>query len=99
MAKPNSFASMSELPTTLLKFSGTPAEVGVQIWERMCNPAVRAASHMTGNELVQLYAGLIAAALGSMAADFGHAGASTMVRQLVDAFEDVADEMGSARTQ
>ena len=49
---------------------------------------------MTANELVQLYAGLISAALGSMAADFGHAGASAMVRQLVDAFEEVADELG-----
>ena len=43
-----------KLPPTMLKFSGTPAEVGVQIWTRMCNPAVRAASAMTANELVQL---------------------------------------------
>lgn len=84
-----------KVPPTMLKFSGTPSEVGIQIWNRMCNPAVRAASAMTANELVQLYAGLISAALGSMAADFGHAGASAMVRQLVDAFEEVADELGA----
>jgi hypothetical protein len=88
-----------KLPPALLKFAGTPAEVGVQIWNRMCNPAVRAASHMTANELVQLYAGIMSAALGSMAVDFGHANASSMVRQLVDSFEAVADELGGAMTQ
>lgn len=86
-------------PPTMLKFSGTPAEIGVQIWDRLCNPAVRAATALTGNELIQLYVGLISAALGSMAADFGHAGASAMVRQLVDAFEEVADELGSVTRQ
>ena len=79
-----------KLPPTMLKFSGTPAEVGVQIWTRMCNPAVRAASAMTANELVQLYAGLISAALLVTACNTIH-GAGKDVSSAGNAVANAAD--------
>jgi hypothetical protein len=93
---------MSELdkaPPSMLKFVGTPTEVGGQIWERMCNPAVRASTARPERERIQLYAGILMAAFGSIAADFGHANASGMLHTLVDAFDDMAGELGNITTQ
>ncbi len=93
---------MSELdqaPETMLKFSGTPLDVGTQIWTRMCLPAVRKVStDRPSNELIQLYAGFMMAAMGSLAADFGHEVAHQLTSDLVSTFGD-ADLDNSARPQ
>lgn len=86
-------------PETLLKFSGTPVEVGGQIWERMCNPAVRAVTPRPEIERAQLYAGILAAALGSMAADFGHEKAMRYAQTIVDSFALMDGDFPGSMTQ
>jgi len=87
---------LNKAPPSMLRFEGTPGEIGGQIWARMCHPAVCAAGARPKTELAQLYGGILSACLGSMAADFGHTASLAMLRQLVDAFEDMADELGPA---
>lgn len=84
---------LNKAPPSMLRFEGTPGEIGGQIWGRMCHPAVCAAGARPKAELAQLYGGILSACLGSMAADFGHAASLAMLRQLVDAFEDMADQL------
>ena len=77
----------------MLKFSGTPAEIGGQIWEHMCLPAIRHASNNTPPKvLAHLYIGFLSAAMGSMAADFGHQSALEGAQTAVDSFADMALE-------
>lgn len=91
---------LKEAPKSMLKFAGTPAEIGGQIWERMCLPAVRFASNNAPQPaLQQLYIGFLFAALGSMTADFGHANALFFARTAVDAFSGMADELEGTRLQ
>lgn len=94
---------MNEQDTALqsmLKFSGTPAEIGGQIWERMCNPAIRHASNNASPKaLAQLYIGFLSAAMGSMAADFGHESALEGAQTAVDSFAGMADELEGTRIQ
>ncbi len=90
----------SNVPRTMLKFSGTPAEIGGQIWERMCLPAIRHASNNTPPQvLAQLYTGFISAALGSMTADFGHDSALEGAQAIVDSFAGMSDEMQATKLQ
>lgn len=95
--------NMKELdvaPKSMLKFSGTPAEIGAQIWERMCNPAIRHASNNTSPQvLAQLYIGFLSAAMGSMAADFGHQSAMEGAQAAIDSFARMADELEGTRIQ
>lgn len=87
-------------PKSMLKFSGTPTEIGGQIWERMCLPAIRHASNNVPQEVLQqLYVGFLSAALGSMAADFGHESALDGARFAVDSFAGMADELEGTRIQ
>lgn len=84
----------------MLKFAGTPEEIGGQIWERMCSPAIRhAANNAPPEQLAQLYIGFLSAAMGSMAADFGHESALEGVHAVVDLFVGMADELDGARIQ
>jgi hypothetical protein len=70
-----------------VKFEGTPAEIGAQIWEKMCLPAVQVTSNNAPTEVLQqLYVGFLSAALGSMAADFGHENALVGAKMVVDSF-------------
>jgi hypothetical protein len=87
-------------PKSMLKFSGTPAEIGAQIWERMCNPAIRHASNNTSPQmLAQLYIGFLSAAMGSMAADFGHQNALEGAQTAIDSFAGMADELEGTQIQ
>lgn len=88
-----------EAPKSMLKFEGAPHEIGAQIWERMCNPAVRAATGRPEQERMQLYAGILMAAMGSMAADFGHEKATDIVRTLGDVFAGMGDELQGSQVQ
>lgn len=90
---------LDKAPESMLKFSGTPLEIGTAVWTRMCLPAVRKASNdRPPQELAQLYAGFIMAALGSLAADFGHEQAHQLAADLVATFGR-AELGGGARKQ
>lgn len=82
-----------------IQIQGSPVECGAQVWEKMCAQAVRAASARPSKELAQFYSGILSAAFGSMAADFGHEQASKIARTLVDAFAGMGDELPGGRTQ
>ena len=50
---------LKKAPESMLKFSGTPTEIGGQIWERMCLPAVgKIGRELPPVALGQLYVGL-----------------------------------------
>lgn len=90
---------LKEAPRTMLKFEGSPSDVGAQIWERMCNPAVHAATGLPEQERMQLYAGILMGAMGSMAADFGHEKATDVVRTLADVFAGMGDDLQGSQVQ
>lgn len=79
---------------TKLKLEGSPSDVGAQIWEHMCNPVVRAVTGRPEREVAQLYSGILMAAMGSMAADLGHERATSIVRDLTEAFAGMGDMLG-----
>lgn len=76
---------------------GTPVEIGANVFTKLCMPVVREAHvslKATPQQMGQLYAGFLGAAIGSMAADFGHAQAIAWAQQTLDMvaankFEDV----------
>lgn len=72
---------------------GTPVDCGAQVWEKLCLPTVRAASKRPPIELKQFYVGILSAAFGAMAADFGHAEATSIARTLVESFAGMGDEL------
>ena len=91
---------LDEAPKAMMKFSGTPAEIGGQIFERMCMPAIRHTSNNSPPQvLAQLYIGFLSAAMGSMTADFGHQSALEGVQLAVDSFAGMADEIEGTRVQ
>lgn len=67
-------------------YNGEPVHIGAQVWMKLCNPMVRAASTsgMTRQQLGQLYAGILSGAIGSMAADFGKEQAIAWAQQTLD---------------
>jgi hypothetical protein len=82
---------MNKAPDSMLKFSGTPTEIGGQIWERMCLPAVGKVSRdLTPIATAQIYGGFTMAAWGAMVADFGHVQAVDFARQMLARFEKEA---------
>lgn len=82
---------LNKAPASMLKFSGTPTEIGGQIWERMCLPAVgKVGRDLPPVALGQLYGGFTMAAWGAMVADFGHVQALNFARQMLAAFEKSA---------
>ena len=86
-------------PESMLRFSGTPLEIGGEVWTRMCLPAIRKiGNERPPQELAQLYAGFLMGALGSLAADFGQEQAHQLAADLVASFERMNLDAG-ARTQ
>jgi hypothetical protein len=85
---------LKKAPASMLKFSGTPIEIGGQIWERMCLPAVaKVGTDMPAVALGQLYAGFTLAAWGAMVADFGHEQAVYFAKQMLESFEQTAETL------
>lgn len=90
---------LQKAPAGMLKFSGTPTEIGGQIWERMCLPAVlKVGREFPPVALGQLYGGFTLAAWGAMVADFGHEQALDFARQMLAAFEKAAPTLTSDGT-
>lgn len=81
--KPNAFA-----------FTGTPTDIGQQVWSHICLPVIGTASkQMPPQALGQLYGGFIMAAIGAMTADFGHEQALSFAREIMAAAERIAPTM------
>ncbi len=81
---------MSNTVTKTAVLSGTPAEIGGQIFLKMCLPAVRKLSNeQPPQALAQLYVGFISAAFGAMTADFGAGAAEELVRHCLTALDGV----------
>lgn len=79
---------LNKAPASMLTFSGTPTEIGAEIWARMCLPAVDKVSQgLPPLSLAQLYGGFTMAAWGAMAADFGAEQAANLARQMLKTFE------------
>lgn len=83
-------------PSKKTEFVGAPVEIGADMFMKMCMPVVREASNKlkpTPQQLGQLYAGFIGAAVGSMVADFGKAQAIAWAQETLDMVEsgDFAD--------
>lgn len=72
---------------------GTPAEVGAKIFERFCLPALKATEGRPHNEIMAFYAGFLAASMGAMAADFGHARAVEAVEIILQSFAALGDQL------
>jgi hypothetical protein len=71
-------------------FEGSPEEIGCELFIQVCMPIVREAQARLGaspQQLAQLYAGFICAALGSMAADFGQASAISLAEEALGMFK------------
>lgn len=84
---------LKQVPASMLKFKGTPLEIGGEIWERMCLPAVKAVGNQgDAKSLAQLYAGIFMAGLGAMTADFGHPMALAILGQMQSEFANMAND-------
>lgn len=69
------------------EFVGEPVKIGAEVFVKRCMPIVREAQNKlkpTPQQLGQLYAGFIGAAVGSMVADFGKAQAIAWAQETLD---------------
>ena len=71
---------------------GSPAEVAGQLWESFFLPALAAVQGRPHAEIAQFYTGALSAAMGSMAADFGHDKALQIVEIVTESFKGMAGE-------
>lgn len=63
--------------------TGTPSEIGYQLWQKFGRQVVEEAWKSAPPEaVIDLYASFVSAAFGSFAADFGMEGALTLVREV-----------------
>lgn len=84
------------------QFVGAPVEIGADVFTRLCMPVVREAHRKaapTKQQLGQLYAGFLGAAMGSMIADFGKEQALAWAQQTLDMvasgnFDEVSNHGG-----
>lgn len=68
-------------------FVGAPVEIGADVFIKLCMPIVREAAtklNATPQQIGQLYAGFLGAAVGSMVADFGKKQAIAWAQQTLD---------------
>lgn len=75
---------------TTITLTGTPLELGHQVFTSQCLPVIQAAAMQPGFDAVpmaHLYAGFLQACMGSLAADFGHDQAITLVDMLAEEFK------------
>ncbi len=81
-------------------YKGSAQDIGCQVFLDHVMPIIRAASKKmdTGN-LAQFYAGLMAAACGSMAADFGKDAAQRLINVIAEQFGDVVQELDQGTMQ
>lgn len=73
-------------PQPAMHFEGSPQEIGVQIFTRLCMPAVRGFDAAGPEFVSRLYGGFFGALLGTMAADYGQEATAALAHRLVDRF-------------
>jgi len=84
---------------TTKTIEGTPIQIGQEVFINICTPIIqRASERMSEQELVQLYAGLMCACFGSMAADFGPDKAISTIETLTEAFSMQAHQLTTMHT-
>lgn len=84
---------------TTKKIEGTPMQIGQGVFIEICNPVIATASErMNENEMVQLYAGIVSACFGSMAADFGPDKAIEVIETISEAFSNQAHQLTTMHT-
>lgn len=73
--------------TEFKTFTGTPSELGAELFVVGIIPVLQQASaHMTPEQMTQMYGGLIGAMFGAMAADFGQPTALQVVQVMAASF-------------
>jgi len=84
---------------TTKTIEGTPIQIGQEVFINICNPIIaRASERMSEQELVQLYAGIMSACFGSMAADFGPDKAIDVIETISEAFAMQAHQLTTMHT-
>lgn len=76
------------MPT--ITFTGSPLELGAQVFTSQCLPVIEAALRQPGfdaDAMAHLYAGFLQACMGSLAADFGHQQATELVNMMAEEFK------------
>lgn len=70
-------------------YSGTPAEIGSDVFIDICLPILKEGSkHMQPEQLAQLYTGFVGAAFGALEADFGKELASAIALKVSKSYAD-----------
>lgn len=72
---------------------GTPAQVGAEVFETFCLPALKASEGRPASEIAQLYSGFLSATMGAMAADFGHERAVHIAQVITESFAALGDQL------
>lgn len=81
-------------------YKGTAQDIGCDVFINHVMPIIRQASRqMDAGNLAQLYAGFMAGACGSMAADFGKDVAQRLISKVAEQFGDVVQELDQGPLQ
>lgn len=81
-------------------YEGTPQDIGCEVFIEHVMPIIRQASkQMEAGQLAELYAGFMAGACGSMAADFGKDVAQRLITKVAEQFCDVVQELDQGSLQ
>lgn len=80
---------MADIKTAIIQ--GAPHQVGAEVFDRFCLPALKATEGRPPDEVMQCYAGFLGSLLGAMTADFGHGTATAIARHTVEQFAGMAD--------
>lgn len=81
---------MTQENMTVATYTGTPLEIGQQVFARYCLPVIKGASQtpgVDGDQMAHLYVGFLQSCMGSLAADFGHEQAIELVDMLAETFK------------
>lgn len=82
------------------EYKGTAQDIGCTVFIEHVMPIIRMASkEMPQQELAELYAGFMAGACGSMAADFGKDVAQELITKVAEQFGDVVQQIDQGSLQ
>lgn len=73
--------------------AGTPAEVGVGVFDQLVLPCLKCLNGRPDVERRQFYTGLVGSIMGAMAADFGHQGAKDVFQALTAVFDRLEGDL------
>lgn len=88
------------MTTKTKAYQGTAQDIGCDVFIQHVMPIIRQASkQMTQQQLAELYAGFMAGACGSMAADFGKDVAQRLIIKFANQFGDVVTQIDQGSLQ